>query len=78
MESVTKPARRRRELPPTERWPPKDGQPTPRHRTERFSMSFDRAPLASGRAAHADDGVWGKLTMTSDRLMKAQTARLST
>jgi hypothetical protein len=41
----------------TERWPPKDGQPTPTLGRERLSMSKDRAPLASGRAAHADEGV---------------------
>ena len=27
------------------------------------AMSKDRTPLASGRAAHADDGVWGRLSM---------------
>src|SRR5690349_21527682 len=58
---VTNPARIRPEALLPERWPPKDGQPTPRQQTERLSMSFDRAPLASGRAAHANDGMRGNL-----------------
>jgi hypothetical protein len=54
----------------TVRWPPKDGQPTPTLETERLAMSDNRAPLASGRAAHTDGGEDGKLTMNGDVSMK--------
>jgi len=60
------------------RWPPKDGQPTPTLEPERFPMSDHRAPLASGRAAHADDGVWAELSMNSIALMNESSARLCT
>jgi hypothetical protein len=45
------------EPPLPERWPPKDGQPTPTLERERLAVSSNRVPLASGRAAHTDCGV---------------------
>jgi len=62
-EPVTKLARRQLEQPLSERWPPKDGQPAPTLERARLAMSADRAPLASGRVAHADDGAAPVLTM---------------
>jgi len=35
-------------------------------------MSDNRAPLASGRAAHADDGVRGKLSSNGCALMEEE------
>ena len=56
-ETVTTLARGRLKRALFVRWPPKDGQPTPTLERERFPMCADRAPLANGRAAHADDGM---------------------
>ena len=77
-EAVTTLARGRLKRALCVRWPPKDGQPTPTLEPERFPMSADRAPLASGRAAHADDGVLAKLAMNGCAFMKRISARLCT
>ena len=74
LEPVTNFAGRRLEPPLSVRWPPKDGQPTPTLKLPRLPMDADRAPLASGRAAHADDGVRDKLSMNSGALMEGLSA----
>ena len=77
-EAVTTLARGRLKPALPVRWPPKDGQPTPALEPEPFPMRHNGAPLANGRAAHADDGVSVKLAMNGCAFMKRISARLCT